>query len=86
MIYDEFLNIPRFPNNESFVNNINDPTLTAILKYRKHPSILTIHDNFQIKETFTFVEVNQKEIEKEILNMDVNKTSQSKDIPTKILI
>ena len=80
------LNIPRFPNNESFVNNINDPTLKAILKYRKHPSILTIRDKFQIKETFTFVEVNQKEIEKEILNMDVNKASQSSDIPTKILI
>ena len=41
--------------------------------------------NFIIKETFSFVEVDQKEIEKEILNMDVNKASQSSDIPTKIV-
>ena len=77
------LNIPRFENDEPVVNNISDPTLKAILKYRKHPGVITIRDKFKIKETFSFVEVDQKEIEKEILNMDVKKhhravTSQQK--------
>ena len=79
------LNIPRFENDEPIVNNISDPTLKAILKYRKHPGVIAIRDKFKIKETFSFVEVDQKEIEKEILNMDVNKASQSSDIPTKIV-
>ena len=70
-------NIARYTSEESFVDNISDPTLKAILKYRNHPSI---------SECFKFTEVDQKDIEKEILKLDVNKASQSSDIPTKIVI
>ena len=79
------LNIPRFANDGPLVNNISDPTLKAILKYRKHPGVIAIRDKFKIKDAFSFVEVDQKEIEKEILSMDVNKASQGSDIPTKIV-
>ena len=37
------------------------------------------------KGNFNFIEVDQKQIEKEILKLDVNKASQSSDIPIKVL-
>ena len=40
------LNIPRFENDEPIVNNISDPTLKAILKYRKHPGVITRCNTF----------------------------------------
>ena len=80
------LNIARYTSEESFVDNISDPTLKAILKYRNHPSIIAIRKKYKISECFKFTEVDQKDIEKEILKLDLNKASQSSDIPTKIVI
>ena len=60
--------------------------MKAILKYRNHPSIIAIRKKYKISECFKFTEVDQKDIEKEILKLDVNKASQSSDIPTKIVI
>ena len=80
------LNIARYTSEESFVDNISDPTLKAILKYKNHPSIIVIRKKYKISGCFKFTEVDQKGIEKEILKIDVNKASQSIDIPTKIVI
>ena len=47
--------------------------------------------SFQFKKkckdnvNFNFIEVNQKQIEKEFLKLDVNKASKSSDIPIKVL-
>ena len=60
--------------------------MKAILKYRNHPSIIAIRKKYKISECFKFTEVDQKDIEKKILKLDVNKASQSSDIPTKIVI
>ena len=79
------LNIARYTSEEPFIENIQDPTLEAILKYRNHPSIIAIRDKYKISECFKFTEVDQKEIEKEIKKLDVNKASQRSDIPTKII-
>ena len=79
------LNIARYTSEEPFIENIQDPTLKAILKYRNHPSIIAIRDKYKISECFKFTEVDQKEIEKEIIKLDVNKSSQRSDIPTKII-
>ena len=59
--------------------------MKAIIKYRNHPSIIAIRDKYKISECFKFTEVDQKEIEKEIKKLDVNKASQRSDIPTKII-
>ena len=37
------------------------------------------------KSSFNFTEVDQKQIEKENLKLDVNKASQNSDIPIKVL-
>ena len=79
------LDISRYSNGEPLVSNTNDATLKAILKYRNHPSIIAIRSKCKDKGNFNFIEVDQKQIEKEILKLDVNKASQSSDIPIKIL-
>ena len=79
------LNIARYTSEEPFKENIQDPTLKAILKYRNHPSIIAIRNKYKISECFKFTEVDQKEIEKEIIKIDVNKASQRSDIPTKVI-
>ena len=44
-----------------------------------------IQNKCKDNDSFNFIEVDQKQIEKEILKLDVNKASQSSDIPIKIL-
>ena len=57
-----------------------------MLKYRNHPSIIAIQNKCKDKGNFNFTEIDQKQIEKEIiLKLDVNKASQSSDIPIKVL-
>ena len=79
------LDISRYSNDEPLVSNTNDATLKAILKYRNHPSIIAIQNKCKDKGSFNFIEVDQKQIETEILKLDVNKISQSSDIPIKVL-
>ena len=79
------LNISRYSNNKPLVHNTNDATLKAIFKYRNHPSIIAIQNKCKDKSNFNFIEVHQKQIEKEILNLDVNKASQRCDSPIKVL-
>ena len=55
------------------------------MKYRNHPSIIAIRSKCKDKGNFNFIEVDQKQLEKEILKLDVNKASQSSDIPIKVL-
>ena len=35
-------------------DNVNDPTLKAITKYRKHPSILTVKEKRENNSWFSF--------------------------------
>ena len=79
------LDISRYSNNKPLVSNTNDATLKAIVKYRNHPSIIAIQNKCKDKSNFNFIEVHQKQIEKEILNLDVNKASQRCDSPIKVL-
>ena len=60
-------------NSEPLVSNTNDATLKAILKYRRHASIIAIQNKYKGKGKFNFIQVDQKQIEKEILKLDVNK-------------
>ena len=55
------------------------------MKYRNHPSIIAIQNKCKDKGSFNFIEIDQKQIEKEILKLDVNKASQNSDIPIKVL-
>ena len=79
------LNIPKKDHTDSIVENVGDPTLKAILKYRKHPSILVIKRKIKSGPVFTFNHITKEDVIKEIKNLDAWKALQEDDKPTKII-
>ena len=79
------LEINQYPNFDPVINNVKDPTLRAILKYKDHPSILAIQNICKNQIKFASEEMDLASIEKETHNLKINKASQSSDIPTKII-
>ena len=66
-------------------NDIFDPVLKAIKKYSAHPSILSIKEKVSNK-VFCFRKVTYEEIPNEINSLDTSKSTQSEDIPLKIML
>ena len=46
------LEISKYSKYESFIDNIEDQTLRAILKYKNHPSIIAIQNKFKDGDVF----------------------------------
>ena len=78
------LDIREFKN-ISNIDGLSDPVEIAIKKYEIHPSIVAITEKFNFTVRFEFEEVNLKDIEKEILNLDTKKAVASNSIPAKVL-
>ena len=78
------LNIPKYE--DLSVNNANseDPLEDLITKYKDHPSIGAILDKSP-NTSFSLKTTSKKDMEKEILNLNVAKASQDSDIPTRII-
>ena len=77
------LKIAEYANCDSISDNINDPVIKSIVKYRNHPSILKIGEVCNRKKcSFFFFWHADKE---EILSLDSTKVSQYTDIPTKVI-
>ena len=68
------------------VNSVNskDPLENLVIKYKNHPIKRPILDKSP-NTSFSLKRVSKKDIEKEILNLNVAKASQDSDIPTKII-
>ena len=64
--------------------NIDDPTLKAIAKWRNHPSILAITSEYKNRANFSFNFVSKEDVLTEIKVLDVLKVIQESDIPVKI--
>ena len=77
------LNVSRFSDFCPLIRNIKDPTLRAILKYKKSSSIIAIEGKYKYVSSFRFMEVNETDIERKTLNLNGNKASQNSDMPTK---
>ena len=71
--------------NISNIDGLPDPVGIAIKKYENHPSIFAITEKFNFTVRFEFEEVNIKDIEKEILNLNTKKAVASSSIPAKVL-
>ena len=56
------LNIPNYEYCDSLAENIDDPTLKAIAKWRNHPSILAIASEYTNRENFSFNFVSKEDI------------------------
>ena len=65
--------------------NIDDPTLKAIAKWRNHPSILAIASEYKNRANVFFNFISKKDILTEIKMLDVSKTIQESDIPLKVI-
>ena len=66
------------------VSNSADPIISAIQKYKNHPSILKLNERMPIV-TFNFKPVSEKDIKYIIQNVDSTKAFQKDDIPLTIL-
>ena len=79
------LNIPQYNETEPVSQNINDPLIAGIIKYRSNPSIIAIKDKCNSDLHFNFSFAEYDEITKEINNLKTNKATQNTDIPTKLI-
>ena len=76
------LKIPEYENLDRSFENVEDPVLRAILNYKNHPSITVIKEKAK-NSVFSFYEVVQDKIEKEINRLNKVKASRKSDIPIK---
>ena len=79
------LGIPQYIETEPVSQNIDDPLMKTIMKYKFHPSIVAIKKNCNSCLSFSFSHVERHEIMKEINDLKTNKATQSTDIPTKLI-
>ena len=80
------LKIAKYANCDPISDNINDPVIKSIIKYRNHPGILKIGEVCNRKQWSVFFFSHDKEqILKEILNLDSATAIQGTDSFTKIV-
>ena len=79
------LNIPEYPASDLISNDLNDPVLKSILKYKDNPSIKAIEKIAKPNRLFKFSNVEKREILNEIVNIAASKSCQDADVPTKII-
>ena len=79
------LNIPEYSDPDPISNDINDPVLKSILKYKDHPSIKAIEKITKLNSLFKLSNVEKREMRNEIVNLDASKLCQDTDVPTKIV-
>ena len=77
------LNIPNYENCDSLAENIDDPILKAIVKWRNYRSIPTIASEYKNRANFCFNFVSKEDALAEIKALDVSKAMQENDIPVK---
>ena len=66
-------------------NDVNDPVLKSILKYKDHPSIKAIEKIAKPNSLFKFSDVEKRKILHEIVNLDASKSCQDTDVPAKFI-
>ena len=79
------LDIQQYNVDDPICENIKDPILKAIIRYRNHPSINSIKKICNSECHFSFADINKEDVIKEIHNLDSTKAVQNSDIPTKII-
>ena len=75
---------PEYENLNPNFEKVKDTVFKAILKYKNHPSITAIKQK-EKNSKYTFHEVDNEKIIKEIKRLNKNKASQKFDIPITII-
>ena len=79
------LDIQQYNVDDPICENIDEPLLKAIVRYRNQPSIVAIKKFCNSKSHFSFKIAQKEEILKELNNLNINKATQNTDISTKII-
>ena len=79
------MNISQFNQIHRTAENISDPVIKAIVKYKAHPSVIAIKETCTSKSNFNFWFAEKVDILKEIKMLQSNKATQNTDIPTKLI-
>ena len=80
------LKIPAYVDSNSNLENVADPIIKLILKYRDYPSIPAIGESKEKSDSpFLFTGIDKEEILTEILILDTSKACQDTDVLTTIL-
>ena len=79
------LNLPESQNADPLSDNIDQPTLKAIMKWRNHPSVLAITAVHENRERFKFSSVTLADVAKEINIFNSSEAVQEADLPVKLL-
>ena len=69
------------PTSSSETRNVE----SIIAKFENHPSVVTIRNCFDDNSIFSFKEIGETELIKQINHLDIKNRSLSSDIPTKII-
>ena len=67
------------------IENIGDPSLNAIAKWKNHPSILAITSEYKNRANFSFNFVSKDDVLTNIKVLDVSKAIQESIILVKII-
>ena len=78
------LNLPESQNADQLSDNIDHPTLKAIMKWRNHPRVLAITAVYENRERFTFSSVTLADVAKENNILNSSKAIQEADLPVKL--
>ena len=81
------LKIPEYTDYDPIANNISDPILKVIVRYRNRPSILTLEEVCEKshKFSFSFSQVGKKDILEEIQRLDIKKRLRNQIFPPELL-
>ena len=80
----KILKIPEYENINPNFEKVKYPVFKTILKYKNNPSIIAIKEKSK-NSKFTFYEVDNEKIIKEIRRLNKNKERQKSDIPIKLI-
>ena len=78
------LQIPKIQEYVSDIRSNHDPVLAAIDTFQNHASLINIKQR-EFNSIFSFKNTNENEVRKIIKNLNVRKTCQCSDIPTRIV-
>ena len=75
-----------FSDHNIVINSISDdPIYYAIAKNKNHPSIIMVNENVSFESRFSFMAVNEDDIQRQTLNLNLKKPGAFGNIPTKML-
>ena len=75
---------PQYNQADTICQNIKDPVIKTIIKYRNPPRVIAIKERCT-NSRFSFSFIEKKYILKEIKNLQIKKATQDSDIPTKLI-